>query len=346
MGGTVHLVGMLAVLAIALDRPGTAEATPIKRAHGVSNTKGLSLETYSAGLLDAITEGAKVKEVDRYIPPDGARPKHRVHVLDQGDGKSFWYLTNGFGFIRQPGSTPGSEEVFVELAARADRKDIRIAEILSLLGEAMHGQATGGPFNAWNYDTIILSQEVCGLRYFVLRPGAELEMPREDQREQRPELKGCANAPGDLEKRRQLPGALCYSPFQRLIGLLKVDRHSRALADVREDQPESGHEVALAVLLAGFLAYKVAQERGFLRRRGRGLEHRHQDRLAARHQRGVDADAEAEAVEDRQDRQDRIAAALLLATFGAAAQSDTPAQFKPVTDSFDYVKRDLMIPMR
>ena len=26
--------------------------------------------------------------------------------------------------------------------------------------------------------------------------------------------------------------------------------------------------------------------------------------------------------------------------------SETPAEFKPVTDSFDYVKRDVMIPMR
>jgi uncharacterized protein len=31
---------------------------------------------------------------------------------------------------------------------------------------------------------------------------------------------------------------------------------------------------------------------------------------------------------------------------GSALPSETPAQFKPVTDSFDYIKRDVMIPMR
>jgi hypothetical protein len=183
MSRTVRLVGLLSVLAIAPDRSGAAEATPAKAANGASNTKGLSLETYSAGLLSAITKGAKVKEVDRYTPTDDVTPKHCVHVLDQGDGKGFWYVTNGLDFVRQPGSTPGSE-VFMELATWSDGKDVRIGEILSLLGEAMHHQANGRPLNAWNYDTISLSQDVCGLRYFVLRPGAELKMPRKDQREQ------------------------------------------------------------------------------------------------------------------------------------------------------------------
>src|SRR3954466_1428432 len=41
-----------------------------------------------------------------------------------------------------------------------------------------------------------------------------------------------------------------------------------------------------------------------------------------------------------------LAAGLLLVTLGQQLPSETPAQFKPVTDSFDYARRDEMVPMR
>jgi hypothetical protein len=127
-----------------------------------------------------------VKAVDRYDPPPEVAPRHVVHTFASADGKSFWYVTDGFGFVRQPNSAPGSEEVFVELATYADRRDPRIAEILSLFGEAMHANHVGGhPLDAWSYDTLTLPQPLYGLRYFVLRPGAEMSMPRSDARQQK-----------------------------------------------------------------------------------------------------------------------------------------------------------------
>jgi hypothetical protein len=184
MGCKSHIAGILAALAIQLGPSGSAESKPLKPTNAPSSTGVLSFEAYSAGLLSAVTKGAKVKEVERYLPGDAVKPKHWVHVFDQGDGKSFWYVTDGFGLVRQPKSVAGGEEVFVELATWADRKDLRIAEILSLLGEAMHNPSVGGAWNAWSYDTLTLAEDVYGLRYFVLRPGAELKMPRSDQREQ------------------------------------------------------------------------------------------------------------------------------------------------------------------
>lgn len=41
-----------------------------------------------------------------------------------------------------------------------------------------------------------------------------------------------------------------------------------------------------------------------------------------------------------------LSCAVCAATPVTSLPSDTPATFKPVTDSFDYVKREEMIPMR
>src|SRR3954454_4263865 len=41
-----------------------------------------------------------------------------------------------------------------------------------------------------------------------------------------------------------------------------------------------------------------------------------------------------------------LVAGLLLLSFRQQLPSETPAQFKPVTDSFDYARREEMVPMR
>jgi hypothetical protein len=133
-------------------------------------------DAYSRALVKALTTGAKIKEVDRYLPPDDVRPRHTVRVFAMPDGKSYWYVTVGLGLNRQPGASDGGEEEFVELAAYADHKDLRIAEILSLFGEGMHGHPAGGALNAWNYDTLSPPEALYGLRSFVLRPGAKLKL--------------------------------------------------------------------------------------------------------------------------------------------------------------------------
>jgi hypothetical protein len=143
-----------------------------------------TLASYQSGLLAALLKGAKATEVDRYVPPADVRPAHVVHILANASGTEFWYVSDGFGLLRQPGSAAGSKNVFVELATWADHRDRRIAELLSLLGEAMHQQPAHGAFDAWRYDTISMPQPVYGLRWFVLRPGAELRMPRDDAREE------------------------------------------------------------------------------------------------------------------------------------------------------------------
>ncbi len=165
-----------AALALVLQFSDGAAAKPTKAA--------LTFNDYSNGLLNALLKGTKAKEVDHYDPPEAVKPRHRVHVLALEEGKSFWYVTDGFGLVRQPGSAAGGKEVFVELATYSDRRDARIAEVLSLLGEAMHTHPARGPWNAWNYDTLTLPDDVHGLCYFVLRPGAEIKMPRSDEREQ------------------------------------------------------------------------------------------------------------------------------------------------------------------
>jgi hypothetical protein len=129
----------------------------------------LTFEAYSAQLVQALVAGAKVKEMGRYTPPADVQPKHTVRVFDLPDGKTTWYVSIGFGIPAQ----------HVELATYVDRKDERVAELLSLIGEAMLAQANGHPYDAWSYDTITLSTEVHGLRTFVLRPGAELEIAHE-----------------------------------------------------------------------------------------------------------------------------------------------------------------------
>jgi hypothetical protein len=45
MNRTVHLFGLLAVLATALEPSGTADAAPAKAPGGASSTAGSSLET-------------------------------------------------------------------------------------------------------------------------------------------------------------------------------------------------------------------------------------------------------------------------------------------------------------
>ena len=144
-----------------------------------------TLATYQSGFLAALVKGAKVTEVDRYVPPADVRPAHVVHILASQDGTQFWYVSDGFGLVRQPGSAAGAKNVFVELATWADHRDRRIAELVSLIGEAMHQHPARGAFDAWRYDTVSMPQPVYGLRTFVLRPGAELGMPRDDAREQR-----------------------------------------------------------------------------------------------------------------------------------------------------------------
>jgi hypothetical protein len=169
-GRSCRFVGVaLAAVALAVGAPAHAKPT---------------LATYQSGFLAALVKGAKLTEVDRYVPPADVRPAHVVHVLASEEGTQFWYVSDGFGLERQPGSAAGGKNVFVELATWADHRDLRIAELLSLLGEAMHQHPAHGAFDAWSYDTISMPRPVYGLRSFVLRPGAEMNMPRDDVHEQ------------------------------------------------------------------------------------------------------------------------------------------------------------------
>lgn len=117
-----------------------------------------------AAYCDALTQ--RREEIDRYTPPPEVKPEHTVRVFRQGS--DYFYLTAGLGFVPQPGDTH-----YVELATYSDRKDLRIAEILSMLGEAMHQKPAAGPWNAWSYDTISTQVPMYGLQTFVLRPGGE-----------------------------------------------------------------------------------------------------------------------------------------------------------------------------
>jgi hypothetical protein len=112
---------------------------------------------------DVLVRAIGGKEIDRYTPPPEVKPPYTVRVFEGNV-----YASVGFGFLRQPGGVDESE--FVELVTRADRKDLRIAEILSVLGEAMHQKPARGPWNAWNYDTLSLPTAIYGLRYFLLAP--------------------------------------------------------------------------------------------------------------------------------------------------------------------------------
>ncbi len=102
-------------------------------------------------------------------------PEHGVAVVKRIGQAGGAYVIYTVGLGRAPRLDPelGDEHRHVELIAESREVGPQIGEVLTKIGELLHG-APGGTWKT--YDTVSLRKPLHGLQHFDLRPGGEVDV--------------------------------------------------------------------------------------------------------------------------------------------------------------------------